>query len=142
MKNLLLSTSLLLGFYSSTSAQTIAVSAETKQTIDTTQGHTTIGGYGNAYFQRDNNEEKAKMNFERLVLFTGHKFNKKFSFFSELEVEDAKVSGGEEGGEVALEQCYIQYNVNATNYWKFGLFIPQIGLLNQNHLPEIGRAHV
>ncbi len=136
MKNLLLSTSLLLGFYSSTSAQTIAVSAETKQTIDTTQGHTTIGGYGNAYFQRDNNEEKAKMNFERLVLFTGHKFNKKFSFFSELEVEDAKVSGGEEGGEVALEQCYIQYNVNATNYWKFGLFIPQIGLLNQNHLPE------
>ena len=98
MKNLLLSTSLLLGFYSSTSAQIIAVSAETKQTIDTTQGHTTIGGYGNAYFQRNNNEEKAKMNFERLVLFTGHKFNKKFSFFSELEVEDAKVSGGEEGG--------------------------------------------
>ncbi len=136
MNKLLLSTALASCIYLSALAQTTTSSAETKLSVDTILSHTTIGGYGNAYFQRDNNEEKAKMNFERFVLFTGHKFNKKFSFFSELEVEDAKVSGGEEGGEVALEQCYIQYNVDASHYWKFGLFIPQIGLLNQNHLPE------
>jgi hypothetical protein len=103
---------------------------------DTTKHDTYVGGYGNAYYHRDNNLETASMNLERFVLFFGHKFNNKFSFFSELEVEDAKIEGGEEGGEVALEQCFIQYNVDATHFWKFGLFIPQVGILNQNHLPE------
>src|SRR6188768_1080429 len=62
---------------------------------------TTLGGYGNALFQRDFNEETAKINLERFVLFVGHKFNSKISIFSELEIEDAKVEGEEEGGEVA-----------------------------------------
>ena len=116
-------------------AQT-SVTAEDSMLKDTTSHETSIGGYGNAFYQRDNNLETSTVNLERFVLFVGHKFNSKFSFFSELEVEDAKVEGGEEGGEVALEQCYIQYNVNPTHFWKFGLFIPQIGILNQNHLPE------
>lgn len=116
--------------------QAQSTTAEERMIEDTTNHETTIGGYGNAFYRRDNNLETARMNLERFVLFAGHKFNKKFSFFSELEVEDAKVSGGEEGGEVALEQCFIQYNVNSNHYWKFGLFIPQIGILNQNHLPE------
>lgn len=96
---------------------------------------TVVGGYGNAFYSYDSNEESAKINLERFVLFFGHKFNSQFSLFSELEVEDAKVAGGEEGGEVALEQCYIQYNVNNNNYFKFGLFLPKIGILNTNHLP-------
>lgn len=117
-------------------AQVRMNSAEIRMMEDSLHGRTTVGGYGNAYYQRDNNEEVSRMNLERFVLFVGHKFDKKFSFFSELEVEDAKVSGGEEGGEVALEQCFVQYNVNPSHYFKFGLFIPQIGLLNQNHLPQ------
>jgi hypothetical protein len=96
---------------------------------------TTIGGYGNAFYQRDFNEEAATINLERFVLFVGHKFSDKISFFSELEVEDAKVAGGEEGGEIALEQCYIRFNLNRNNYLVGGLFLPRIGILNENHLP-------
>jgi hypothetical protein len=117
-------------------AQMHGSTAEEKLANDTTLSKTTIGGYGNAFFQRDNNEERSTLNLERFVLFAGHKFNKQWTFFSELEVEDAKVAGGEEGGEVALEQCFVQYNKDASHNWKFGLFIPQIGILNQNHLPE------
>lgn len=117
-------------------SQIPSTTAEQKLAADTSKHETTIGGYGNAFYQYDKNLETSTVNLERFVLFLGHRFNKKFSFFSELEVEDAKVAGGEEGGEVALEQCYIQYNINASHYWKFGLFIPQIGILNQNHLPE------
>ena len=113
-----------------------STTAEDLMLKDSTRHETSVGGYGNAFYQRDNNLETSTVNLERFVLFVGHKFNSKFSFFSELEVEDAKIEGGEEGGEVALEQCYIQYNVNSTHFWKFGLFIPQIGILNQNHLPE------
>ena len=96
---------------------------------------TTIGGYGNVLYQRDFNRETATIDLERTVLFVGHKFNKKISFFSELEVEDAKVAGGEEGGEIALEQCYIKFNTDADHYFVAGLFLPRIGILNENHLP-------
>jgi len=97
---------------------------------------TTIGGYGNAFYQRDFNLETSKVNLERFVLFVGHKFSNKISFFSELEIEDAKVEGGEEGGEIALEQCYLKFNLNPDHYFVAGLFLPRIGILNENHLPN------
>ena len=97
---------------------------------------TTLGGYGNAVYRRDFNEKISSMNLDRFVLFVGHKFNKQISFFSEIEFEDAKVSGGEAGGEVALEQCFLKFNLNKNNYLVAGLFIPRIGILNENHLPN------
>ncbi len=97
---------------------------------------TTIGGYGNAYYKRDNNSQQATLNMERFVVFVGHKFSKNISLLSELEVEDAKVAGGDIGGEVALEQCYLKFKINPTNYFVTGLFIPSIGIINENHLPN------
>ena len=97
---------------------------------------TYFGGYGNIFYQHDGNEENAQINVERLVLFAGHKFNDKFSFFSEIELEDAKVEGGEEGGELALEQAYIRFNLSRNSYLTAGLFIPRIGILNEDHLPN------
>lgn len=98
--------------------------------------NTTIGGYGDIVYQRNFNEKFSAINLERFVLFTGHKFTKKISFFSELEVEDAKVSGGETGGEIALEQCYLKFNINPNNYIVGGLFLPRMGILNETHLPN------
>lgn len=97
---------------------------------------TTLGGYGNVLYQRDNNLESSVISLERFVLFAGHKFNSKISVFSELEVENAKVAGGEEGGEIALEQCYVKFNLNPSHYIVAGLFIPRIGIINENHLPN------
>ncbi|HEY8928129.1 MAG TPA: hypothetical protein VIM55_03000 [Mucilaginibacter sp.] len=97
---------------------------------------TTIGGYGNAFYQHNNSLGTAKINLERFVLFAGHKFNDKISVFTELEVEDAKVTGGESGGEVAVEQAYLKFNLNANQYIVAGLFLPRIGILNENHLPN------
>jgi hypothetical protein len=97
---------------------------------------TSIGGYGNAFYQRNNNLGTSRVNLERFVLFVGHKFNEKVSFFSELEVEDAKVTGGENGGEVSIEQAYLKFNLNANQYITAGLFLPRIGILNENHLPN------
>jgi hypothetical protein len=99
-------------------------------------GSTTIGGYGNVFYQRNSAAQTSKLDLERFVLFTGHKFNDRISFFSELEVEDAKVSGGESGGEVAVEQAYLKFNLNANQYIVAGLFLPRIGILNENHLPN------
>ncbi|MGB2868347.1 MAG: hypothetical protein WBD36_07850 [Bacteroidota bacterium] len=99
------------------------------------QNTTTVGGYGNALYQRDFNAKIATATLERLVLFVGHRFGRGIAFFSEIEIEDAKVSGGENGGEVAVEQAYVRFNLIPNHYATAGLFIPRIGILNEDHLP-------
>jgi len=104
--------------------------------VGESQAATPIGGYGNAFYQHDANADAARVNFERFVLFIGHRFSEKISFFSELEVEDAKLEGGEPGGEVALEQAYLKFILDRNTYIVAGLFIPRIGILNEDHLPN------
>jgi hypothetical protein len=137
-KKILISASASLFTVLSIVAQQQAITAEDKLLSDSASynANTTIGGYGDAFYQRSFNEKFSVINLERFVLFTGHKFNKQISFFSELEVEDAKVSAGEEGGEIALEQCYLKFNLNQSHYIVAGLFLPRIGILNENHLPN------
>jgi len=92
-----------------------------------------ISGYGEAKYSYNSNLETANINLTRTVLFVGYRFNNKISLLSEIEVEDAKVDGG--GGELAIEQCLLKFDLNKNNYILAGLFIPRIGILNENHLP-------
>jgi hypothetical protein len=99
------------------------------------QNSTSIGGYGDAFYQRDFNSKTSVIDLERVVLFVGHNFGS-ISFFSELEMENAKVSGGEDGGEIAFEQAYLKFNIDQSHYFTAGLFLPRIGILNEDHLPN------
>ena len=105
------------------------------QSSDAAVGSTILSGYGNARYQRDGNPGTSTVDLERFVLFVGHRFNRSISLFSELEVEDAKVEGGEDGGEVAFEQAYVKFDLDSHNYLVAGLFLPRLGILNENHLP-------
>ncbi len=117
-------------------AQQTATTSEDSLNRNLSRSSTTIGGYGNAFYQRNDKAGTARADLERGVLFFGHKFNDRISFFSELEIEDAKVTGGQSGGEVSFEQAYLKFNLNASQYIVAGLFIPRIGILNENHLPN------
>lgn len=106
----------------------------------TAKNKTVISGYGSAFYQRDFNEQLAHATLERAVLFVGHQFNSKISFFSEMELENAKVAPGETDrsgfkGELSMEQAYLKFNLNSRQYLVAGLFVPRIGILNENHLP-------
>ncbi|HNQ61672.1 MAG TPA: hypothetical protein PKJ62_04715 [Bacteroidia bacterium] len=92
-----------------------------------------ISGYGEAKYSYDSNFETASFNLTRTVLFVGYRFNSKISLLTEIEIEDAKVD--EHGGELAMEQCLIKFDLNKNNYLLAGLFIPRIGIINENHLP-------
>ncbi len=116
--------------------RTNPVTSEDSLNNNTLKGATTIGGYGNAFYQRNANQGTSRLDLERFVIFTGHKFTDQISVFSELEVEDAKVTGGETGGEVSIEQAYLKFNLSANQYLVAGLFLPRIGILNENHLPN------
>ena len=96
---------------------------------------TVLSGYGNVNYTNNLTDKQSNINLDRVVLFVGHKFSKKISFFSELEIEDAKIVGGSASGEISFEQAFLKFNINRSNYITAGLFIPRIGIINENHLP-------
>lgn len=118
-----------------TNAQRLIFTSEDSLQQGFNTSKTVLSGYGSAYYQRDFYNERGTASLERVVLFVGHQFNKKFSFFSEMELENALVTGSGTKGELAMEQAYLRYNINPGQYIVAGLFIPRIGLLNENHLP-------
>lgn len=101
----------------------------------TTNATTVLSGYGSVQYKYDVNWKTSNATVDRVIIFLGHKFNNKISFFSELELEDAKVSGGSPSGEFALEQAFLKFNVSRDVYITAGLFIPRLGIINENHLP-------
>lgn len=111
------------------------VTSEDSLNASAAKNKTIISGYGSAAYQRDFNLHQSTVTLERAVLFVGHQFNNKIAVFTELEVENAKVEGGEDGGEIAMEQAYLKFNLSSNKYLVAGLFVPRIGLLNENHLP-------
>jgi len=116
-------------------AQQLVLTNEDSLHAGTVKAKTVISGYGSASYQRNFNLGVSTMNLDRAVLFVGHRFNEKISFFSELEVENAKVEGGGTNGEVSMEQAFLKFNLNPKQYIVAGLFVPRIGILNENHLP-------
>jgi hypothetical protein len=102
---------------------------------------TVLSGYGEARYTLDTKRKNASASLSRVVLFVGHKFNNKISLFTELELENAVVAGqtsdeGESGkGSVSMEQAFIKFNLNPSVYIVAGLFIPRLGIINENHLP-------
>ena len=97
---------------------------------------TVLSSYGNVKYSNNITNGTSSTNVDRLILFIGHKFKSNLSFFSELEVEDAKIEGGSSGGEFAIEQAFIKFDINRNNYISAGLIIPRIGIINENHLPN------
>ncbi len=95
---------------------------------------TVISGYGQAKVAYDLRFGTGEANITRNVIFFGHKFNDVFGFFSETELENAKVANGT-SGEISLEQFFLKANLNRNMYLVTGLFIPRIGTINENHLP-------
>ncbi len=100
-----------------------------------TNNQTVISGYGQAKVEYDLRQGTGVANLTRNVLFLGHRFTSRIYFFSELELENAKVVGGQPSGEISMEQLFLKFNVNRDLYLTAGLFIPRIGIINENHLP-------
>jgi hypothetical protein len=98
--------------------------------------HTTVGGYGEVHYTNASGADTpGRVNVSRFVVFLAHSFSERLAFRSELEVEDAKIEGGESGGEVALEQIYLDYTLSPAATLRAGLVLPPVGILNETHEP-------
>ena len=98
---------------------------------------TVLSGYGEVKVSYHQQSNTGVANVPRAVLFIGHRFSERISLFSELELEDARVAGGDEagGGEFAVEQLVLKFDLDRDLYVLAGLLIPRIGIINENHLP-------
>jgi hypothetical protein len=100
------------------------------------QESTTVGGYGEIHYTNPRGRNTpAEVNLRRFVVYLAHTFNDRVAFRSELELEDAKVEGGSPGGEVALEQAFLDYRVADAITVRTGLVLPPVGIINETHEP-------
>ncbi len=100
-----------------------------------------VGGYGELHYNDVTNTESGEnpagqLDFHRFVLFVGYTFNDWVSFHSELELEHTLVEAGEdEGGEVALEQAYVDLRYHPALGVRAGLVLVPVGIINPVHEP-------
>lgn len=125
----------------------------------------TFGGYGEAVYSRnfysDNylrytdagnykNESHGRFDLPHVVFFVGYDFGKGWTLGSEIEFEHGGTESAveieeeeageyeseiERGGEVALEQFWIQKSFSKGLNIKLGHIIVPVGATNQHHMP-------
>jgi hypothetical protein len=103
------------------------------------QETTTVGGYGELHYNEPDGSARGTLDLHRFVIYLGHSFNENLTFKSEVEIEHTKIeateTGGATGGEVAVEQAYLDWHFNNQIGLKAGLILLPIGIINQLHEP-------
>ena len=112
------------------------------QSGEKTSSSTTIGGYGELHYnnlknQKSGGEDKKEIDLHRAILFVGHDFSENIRFWSELEVEHSQAGEGKSGGEVAMEQAYVEFDLQERLSIRSGIFLVPAGIINETHEPTI-----
>jgi hypothetical protein len=94
-----------------------------------------FGGYGEMLYQNFEDGTKTdELDFLRWILYTGYKFNEKFVFNSEIEIEHA---ADDQEGEVAVEFAYVDYLARPELNLRAGMVLVPVGLVNELHEPTV-----
>jgi len=93
-----------------------------------------VAGYMELNFTKPQ-QQSPTLDFRRFVLLFGHSFSDRLKFWSELEVEHAFVEGGEEKGELELEQAYLDFLLHPAFNFRAGMLLTPMGIINERHEP-------
>ena len=96
-----------------------------------------IAGYGEMLFENyaDENEggaatgQTTKADFLRAIIYAGYRFNDKFLFNSEIEIEHAD--------EIYVEFAYLDYQATDNIGVRGGMLLAPMGLVNEFHEPTV-----
>lgn len=96
-----------------------------------------LAGYGEMLFENFDAENESgagnapasRIDFLRAILYTGYRFNDRFVFNSELEVEHAR--------EIWVEFAYLDFKVNDNLSVRGGMLLVPLGLVNEFHEPNV-----
>jgi hypothetical protein len=93
-----------------------------------------VAGYMDFHVNKDRGQP-FRPDFHRFVLLFGHSFSSRIKFWSEVEIEHAIVEGGEETGELAVEQAYLDFLIKPAFNLRAGMVLTPIGIVNERHEP-------
>ena len=97
-----------------------------------------IGGYGELHYnnlEKPDGEEFKQLDFHRFVLFFSYDFSDSIRFHSEVELEHAIAGEFENGGNIELEQAYIEFDLTENMETKAGVILIPVGIINETHEP-------
>ena len=96
---------------------------------------TVLSGYGEVNYNRTRQDpSQSKADVRRAVIGIEHRFDAKTKLVTEFEWEHA-VTSATDKGEAAVEQLYIERELDNGLRAKAGLFLIPAGLLNTSHEP-------
>ncbi len=102
---------------------------------------TSVGGYGELHYNLVNpegQEAASQLDLHRLVIFFAHNFSEQLRFYSEVEIEHAFIEGGDESGEVGVEQAFVDWRLLGDDLGlRAGVLLVPMGIINQWHEPPI-----
>ena len=96
-----------------------------------------ISGYMDFHFNQPIDQGVGVIDFHRFVVILSHRFSDRVRFVGELELEHAVIEGGEEGGELELEQAYIDFLVQPALNFRAGMMLVPVGIINERHEPPV-----
>ena len=111
-------------------------------TIYRKQQGVSIAGYGEMLYNNfsGHNEsgetvsKTSELDFLRAILYAGYRFNDRFVFNSEIEIEHGSTSLG---GSTSVEFAYLDFLVNDHLTLRGGLLLVPMGLVNELHEPTV-----
>ena len=88
-----------------------------------------IAGYGEMLYENYASDKTTQFDYLRAILYAGYRFNDKFLFNSEIEVEHAK--------EIFVEFAYVDYLATDNVGLRAGMLLIPMGLVNEFHEPTV-----
>ncbi len=88
-----------------------------------------IAGYGEMLYENYASERTSQFDYLRAILYAGYRFNDKFIFNSEIEVEHAK--------EIFVEFAYVDWLARDNFGVRAGMLLVPMGLVNEFHEPNV-----
>ncbi len=113
--------------------EAVSVTGDSRSRADA-ESRLPVAGYMDFHFNKERGLP-GEFDFHRFVLLFGHSFSSRLKFWSELEVEHAFIEGGEESGEVALEQAYLDFLLKPQFNLRAGMLLAPVGIVNERHEP-------
>ena len=97
---------------------------------------TGLSGYMDFHYNKVDHQD-GELDFHRFVLLVTHQFSDRLRFVSELELENAFVEGLEDGGEIELEQAYLDFLLSRGFNLRAGMLLMPVGIINERHEPPV-----
>ena len=88
-----------------------------------------LAGYGEMLYENYSGDKTTQFDYLRAVIYAGYRFNERFLFNAEIEVEHAN--------EIFIEFAYVDWRATESLGLRAGMLLMPVGLVNELHEPTV-----